>query len=233
MKIDIHSHILPTVDDGAKNIEESLTALKDAKNAGIQTIICTPHVNCYKRQEKEKIIQQFEFLREKAVSYGIHLFLGNEILLTSDMIEQIKLGNVFSLANTDYLLVEFKRNESMPFENVLSMLEELLDFGYKIILAHPEYYPSYRSINKMIQLKEQGVFLQIDATSILRKFHSKAVVQFTKKLIKENLADVVGSDIHQTNERNYRNYLRSYKKIKKKYGKKKAKQLFEDSPIKL
>lgn len=231
MKIDIHSHLLPGIDDGCKDINESLKALDEAKKAGIKNIICTPHINCYHLQDKEKISSLYSDLKKEATKREITLFLGNEVLLTNDMIDHLKQNMAFSLGDTKYLLVEFKRNENMPFENLLSLLDEVTDLGYQIILAHPEYYKNYRSIDKMYLLKEQGILLQLDATSVFRKYHSRQVVQFTKKLLKENLVDFIASDIHQTKERNYNNYLKAYRKISRKYGKNKTNRLFENNLV--
>lgn len=231
MKTDIHSHVLPSIDDGCKDIDDSLKALDQAKKAGVRNIICTPHVNCYKKQDKEKIHELYERLKIEANKRNINLFLGNEVLLTNDMIELLKQDMVFSLADTKYLLVEFKRNENRPFEDIVSLLDEVIDLGYKVILAHPEYYSNYRSISKMKILKQQGILLQMDATSILRKYHSRQVVHFTKKILKEKLIDFISSDIHQTEERNYKNYLRCYRKMKRRYGKKQVTKLFENDSI--
>ena len=228
--IDIHSHIIYGVDDGAKTREESINYLHEALKNGVHSIICTPHI-CHGNIEKiEKIKKNFLDIREYAQSIGINLYLGTEILMTSTTTELLRRKRLRSLDGKNYVLVEFKRNENVDIENLIYMLEELMDFGYTPILAHPELYLNYKSISYMKKIKESGVLLQLDATSIYKKTTTNDIYKFSKKLLKEKLIDFVASDTHCNVKRNYITYSRAYKKISKKYGREYANILFVENP---
>ena len=228
--IDIHSHIIYGVDDGAKTKKESIKYLHEAAKHGVHSIICTPHI-CHGNIEKiEKIKKHFLEIREYAKIMGINLYLGNEILMSSKTLELLRTKRLRSLDGKQYVLVEFRRNEKMDIDNLIYMLEELMDIGYIPILAHPELYINYRDISYIKKIRESGVFLQLDATSICRKTTTRKIYKFSKKLLREKLIDFVASDTHCTKKRNYIIYNKAYKKISKKYGKEYANILFVENP---
>lgn len=228
--VDIHSHIIYGVDDGAKTKMESMKYLDEALAQGIHSIVCTPHI-CHGDIEKiERIKRNFLDIRDYADSIGIKLYLGTEILMTSKTFELLKRRRLRSLDGKEYVLVEFKRNEDMDIDNLIYMLEELMDIGYTPILAHPELYINYRNISYIKKIKESGVLLQLDATSICKKTSTMKIYNFSKKLLKEKLIDFVASDMHCNEKRNYVAYSESYKIISKKYGKDYADLLFIENP---
>ena len=169
-------------------------------------------------------------MKDAALKYGIELYLGTEIMLTFNTLELFKKNKMRSLNGSKYILVEVKRNEKMDVEDLIYSIEELKLLGYIPILAHPELYKYYRSIDTMKRIKEMGILLQMDCTSVLRKTSSKNVYKFSKKLLKEKLIDFVASDSHCTNKRNFKSYKKAYNKIKRKYGKIYANTLFKENP---
>lgn len=228
--IDIHSHIIYGVDDGAKTKEDSIKYLQEALKCGIHSIICTPHI-CHGNIEKiEKIKKNFLEVREYAKELGIDLYLGTEILMTEETANLLKRKRLRSLDGNEYALVEFKRNENMDIDSLIYMLEEIMDIGYIPILAHPELYINYRNISYIRRIRESGTLLQLDATSICKKTTTKEIYKFSKKLLQEKLIDFVASDTHCNKKRNYLTYHKAYKKISKKYGKKYANILFVENP---
>lgn len=228
--IDIHCHIIPCVDDGSKNFETSLFYLKQAQKKGIKRIICTPHIVDCNIDRINLIKNNFLQLKDAALKYEIELYLGTEIMLTFNTLELFKKNKMRSLNGSKYILVEVKRNEKMDVEDLIYYIEELKLLGYIPILAHPELYKYYRSIDTMKRIKEMGILLQMDCTSVLRKTSSKNVYKFSKKLLKEKLIDFVASDSHCTNKRNFKSYKKAYNKIKRKYGKIYANTLFKENP---
>lgn len=228
--LDIHSHIIYGVDDGAKTRDDSIKYLQEALKQGIHSIICTPHI-CHGNIDKiEKIKGHFLEIREYASSIGINLYLGTEILMTDKTVDLLKRKRLRSLDGKEYVLVEFKRNESMDIDTLIYMLEELMDIGYVPILAHPELYINYRNITYMKKIRESGVLLQLDATSIYKKTTTRKIYKFSKKLLRYKLIDFVASDMHCNAKRNYKVYGKAYKKISKKYGKEYANALFVENP---
>ena len=212
--IDIHSHIIFDVDDGSKTLEQSLKYLKEAKKVGVNKVVCTPHMSRDNKEKALKIVKNFKELKKEADKIGVELYLGNEIMYKENTLKLLKGRKITTLNNSKYLLIEFKRGENRNFENIINALNDFLDNGYIPILAHPEFYINYRNIDNYRKLKENGVLLQIDGTSLTNKSSFKTR-RFAKKLIKERLVDFVASDTHCTKKRDYKSLKKAYDKVKK------------------
>ena len=213
--IDIHSHIIFDVDDGSKTLEQSIKYLKEAKKVGVNKVVCTPHMSRDNKEKAIKIVEKFKKLRLEAAKLGIDLYLGNEIMYKDNTLKLLKEKKITTLNRTKYVLIEFKRGENRNFEDIIFVLSEFVDCGYIPILAHPELYVNYRKITNYQKLKENGVLLQIDSTSLVRNKSSLKVRRFAKKLLKERLVDFVASDTHCTKKRNYKSLKKAYKIVKK------------------
>lgn len=224
--IDIHSHIIFNVDDGSKSLEQSIKELKQIRKIGLEEVICTPHSKSGNIDKIMKIKENYTILNEEAKKLGIKLYLGNEIMYSEKMLRLLKNNRLLTLNNSKYILLEFRRNERMDINNIVTILDEVIEAGYKPILAHPELYMNYRNIRDMIKIKETGTLLQMDATSIIKNKTDRKIYKFSKKLLKEKLIDIVSSDAHCTKKRNHLSYKKAYKKISKKYSKEYAEILF-------
>lgn len=231
--IDIHSHLVFGVDDGSKNLEQSIKYLKEIKKIGMNKVVCTPHMKHGKKEKALKIIENFKLLREEADKLSIKLYLGNEIMYSDQTIDLLKHKKLATMNNSKYILVEFKRNENMDIDTVLDCLEELVEQGYKVILAHPELYHHYRKVEYIKRIKELGVLLQLDSTSILKRRTKKEVYKFSKKLLNEKLIDIVASDSHCTKKRDFLSMKKAYKKVKRKYGKTYTNIIFYENPLEI
>jgi protein-tyrosine phosphatase len=169
-----------------------------------------------------KCVKNFKILREEAEKRNIELYLGNEILYSDETLELLKSKKIIALNKSKYLLIEFKRNENRSIDDIIEILETFIDHGYKPILAHPELYINYRNIKYVRRLKEAGIMLQMDGTSIVRGKAPYKLRKYSKKLLKERLIDVIASDTHCTKERDYKSLKKAYKivsRIDKKYAK--------------
>lgn len=224
--IDIHSHIIFNVDDGSKSLEQSIKELKQIRKIGLEEVICTPHSKSGNIDKIMKIKENYTILNEEAKKLGIKLYLGNEIMYSEKMLRLLKNNRLLTLNNSKYILLEFRRNERMDINNIVTILDEVIEAGYKPILAHPELYMNYRNIRDMIKIKETGTLLQMDATSIIKNKTDRKIYKFSKKLLKEKLIDIVSSDAHCTKKRNHLSYKKAYKKISRKYSKEYAEILF-------
>ena len=140
--IDIHSHVLPGIDDGAGTFDDSIEILSDLSSNGVTDVIATPHY--VKESQYTSPVESnmalldelVERLKEEDIS--INVYLGNEIYIDEDIKGLIDTGQVFPLNGGEYLLVEFPLNDEFPnYEDYLSSL--LMD-GYKVVLAHQERY---------------------------------------------------------------------------------------------
>lgn len=228
--IDIHSHIIFDVDDGSTSLKQSIKTLDQIKKIGLEKVICTPHSKLGNIDKFTKVNENYKKLLEEANKRNIKLYLGNEILYSEKTIKLLERNRLRTLNNTDYILLEFKRNERMDIEHIIDILDNLKELGYKVVLAHPELYVNYRNVENMYKIKETGTLLQLDATSILRNQTNKKVYKFSKKLLDYKLIDIVASDSHCTKQRSYKPFKKAYKKIKRKYGINYANVLFNKNP---
>ncbi|MBQ2901213.1 MAG: capsular biosynthesis protein [Agathobacter sp.] len=217
--IDIHTHLLFGVDDGPKTMEESIEMLKSAKAQGVEAMILTPH---YRHgmfaYPNEKIEENFAKLMEPAEKIGIDLYLGTEHHVNSMILEYIETGRVRTLANTQYVLTEYKTDTE--FEYIAKSTRDLLRNGYIPIVAHVERYNCmHEDLGRVDWLRDVGAMIQVNANAILgmEGFKTKG---FTKKLLKHRYVDFVASDSHDMVKRannlgKCREYL--YKKYDERY----------------
>ena len=195
--IDIHTHIIPCVDDGSPNLETSIDMIKHEIAIGVDTIICTPH-HIFKRYEKsvEEIKSQFELLKKEVEKQNlpVKLYLGQEICYThrEDIIKMLKEGKLLTLNNTNRILLEFSFTREP--EDVLDVIYNFSVNGYEIIIAHIERY-EWMTLEKVKDLRKEGALIQINSNSYLGLTTWKEK-RFTKKLLKLGLVDYVASDTH-------------------------------------
>lgn len=214
MLIDIHTHILPGIDDGSQNLETSLEMLKEEELSGIKEVILTPHTGFESKQryEKEELNKFFLDFKEKAKTINVKLYLGSEVLVTPTFTKGLKENRIKSLNDSRYLLIEFRFKEEE--EIIFNGAYNATCFGYIPIIAHPERYINM-SLDLARKLKHIGALLQINTTSILGQF-GHGVKKMTKKLLKNGLVDLVASDTHSMGIRKP-NLKSTLDFIKKKY----------------
>lgn len=236
--IDIHSHIIPKVDDGAKTIKESIDMIKLSKAQGTNTIIATPHYYFNKFEVKyfelkERLKEVLEKIKEEKID--IEILLGQEIYLHKDMFSWIKEGYIKTLNNTRYILVE-----TFPTyyeKNNLDFIYELGIRGMVPILAHPErYLYIQKDLTILNQFAKEGCLFQIDSGSITGDF-GKQSQKVSLNLIKNGWGHFIASDSHGINKRstNLKTSLEIVKKLNKDYyymAKKNSELLIENKEIK-
>jgi len=216
--IDIHSHILPGIDDGAKTEEESLKMARAAVAEGIHTIIATPHhKNGHFNNEGSTIYLQVEILRQLFAQHDIPLTLlpGQETRIYGEMVEGLQTGEILSLNETKYVHVEF------PFREVPRYAEQLFyDLqleGYVPIIVHPERNSELQEHpNKLYDFVRKGVLTQVTAASMIGKF-GKDAQKFTHQLIDANLTHFIASDAHNTTTRGFC-MAEAHQELGQKYG---------------
>ena len=217
--IDIHTHLLFGVDDGPETMEESIAMLEHAKAQGIDAMILTPH---YRHgmfaYPNDRIEAHFAKLYRPAKEIGIDLYLGTEQHINSMTIEYIENGRCRTLANTNYVLAEYKPETDYAY--IMDSVRALLRHGYIPVIAHVERYMCmYEDFEHVERLQKVGAMIQVNANAILGLdgFRAKG---FTKKLLKYGYVDFVGSDSHDMKKRvnnmgKCRDYL--YKKYDASY----------------
>ena len=211
--VDIHTHVIPYVDDGSPNLETSIAMIKHEISIGVDTIICTPH-HIFHRYEKsvEEIKNNFQLLKEavEKENLPIKLLLGQEICYThrEDTLAMLKEGKLLTLNNTNRVLLEFSFTREP--EDILDIIYNFSVNGYEVIVAHVERY-EWITLDKVKALRSEGALIQINSNSYLGLTTWKEK-RFTKKLLKLDLVDFVASDTHSFRPSTLD---KSYKKIKK------------------
>ncbi len=229
MKIDIHSHLIYGVDDGTKSVEETIKILEEAYKQGVRKMILTPHLrrNMFNNND-EDIEYKFNELKEYAKEIGIELYLGREVYYSIDILKDI---SNYTLANTKYILIEFKDN--VGYSQMYTALNNILLEGYIPIIAHIERYDALdKKKDRILELKSLNCIMTLSAESILNikwfKDNLKKYKKRTQYLLKEDLIDMVGSDAHNLTNRTML-IEKAYNKVCDKYGIKRAKKIFYEN----
>jgi protein-tyrosine phosphatase len=224
--IDIHNHFIHNVDDGSKDIEMTKKLLFISKEQNVKKIFFTPHVNSsVSKTSREDHIKKFNSLKKIANEIGIEIYLGAEIYLPFRLpelnYEKYKMGD------KNILLVEFSTFAETPvYDHVFNLIKR----GFRIIIAHVERY-EYLKIEDIYELKKIGVFLQVNASSLIKKRRNKDLKR-AWNYINSNLIDFVASDSHNTSTRPP-NMNIAYKILKKKIGEKKTNDLLNYNALNL
>ena len=210
--IDVHSHIIPFVDDGSKTMEISLAMLKDEVGEGVTEVILTPHYRVKQYvTTQEEVVKNFNLLNSEVQKCGIpiKLHLGREISVDDRNRDHIKSGDFISLANTYYVLLEFPFFDKTDIDEVCYEVKLL---GYIPVVAHAERYAYFRDYDAVAALRKSGVLIQVNAAAIVGDV-SRQERLFVRGLLKRKLIDLVGSDIHSTRINRMSD---AYKKVAKK-----------------
>ena len=204
--IDIHNHILYDIDDGARNIDDSLDLCRDAFENGYKTIVVTPHFTKYNNID--------EFLNERDYKIGkiqsalknedinLNVLAGAELFLCDQILKADNLDDL-AINNSRYMLCEFPLG---PFniKRGLMWIDELIDRGYTPILAHPErYYEIHENLHVLDELIERDVVLQVNIDSLTGK-NGKTAQQLSVDLICRGFAQLIATDAHDLRYRHTR-----------------------------
>lgn len=193
---DIHSHLIPDIDDGVKTLEESISIIKNLKELGYQKLITTPHIMSHRfPNTKETILSGLEKVKIELKKQNIDIIIeaAAEYYYDEYFIELIRKKDLLTFGD-NHILFELSYTAN-PF-GLEQVVYELLNYGYKPILAHPERYTYYsQSLEKYHNLKDLGLLFQINLNS-LNKFYGKNPKIAAEYLVENSLVDFVGSDIH-------------------------------------
>ena len=226
--IDIHSHLLPNVDDGSKDLSMSLDVLKKQESVGVKKIVLTPHykgdVYNITASELQKIFLDFK-TKVKEAGLNVQLYLGQEIYCDSSIYDNLKSGVVSTLNGTKYLLLEFNYFEET---DIADYVHNLTTMGYIPIIAHVERY-TYLDWNTIFDLKQMGALIQVNASSIIGE-NGRRVQKYLLKAMSKGLIDFVSSDIHMMRQTSLD---KAYKKISKTLGEEVAKRVLYDNALKI
>lgn len=196
---DMHCHLIPRVDDGSKCMEESIECLKTLKAVGYDKVIITPHFQYPRFQnDEDDICRRYEELKQQAGDAGVQIVfagIGGEYRIDTGFQARLEKPRFLKLGGK-YVLVEFSLHQQMP--GCDEMIFDMQMKGYDIILAHPERYP-YLNVfgSRMEQLKNQGVYFQINALS-LGGFYGEEAKRRAYYMLEQGWVEFMGTDTHNT-----------------------------------
>lgn len=233
--IDIHSHVLPGVDDGSESLEMSLDMLDLAASSGVHTLVATPHCNIpgeYDNYVSAELEERFlELEREiKLEEIPILLCRGMEVFATEELPSLLREKRVWTLNGTDYFLTEFSFGEDPDFCG--DVLRRCAAMGYRPVIAHPErYYFVQDDPELAYEWCTAGYALQINKSSLLGRF-GPDVKRTADLLLRHGLAACVASDAHRPYERSTY-LLEVWDWLADNYGEEYAQLLLEDNPSRI
>lgn len=224
--IDMHCHIIPGVDDGSRDIEQSINMIKIAHEQGIEAMILTPHYKEGRHNASvDTIHKKIDELKVEAGKQGIVIDMlpGNEVYYFQEIEEKLESGEVLTLNGTDRVLVEFSPTDQYRY--IRNGLDNVRASGYTPIIAHVERYESMvKDWHRVDEIKGMGVEIQINAPSTIGTI-GKDIQKFTNVLLKEQLVDYVGTDAHDDVKR-IPAFQEAYRYISKKVGKQYLEDIF-------
>jgi protein-tyrosine phosphatase len=193
---DMHSHLIPGIDDGSPDLQTSVELIRKMQNLGYKKLITTPHISSdlFKNNPEiinEGLIKVHEALKQENIK--IELTAAAEYLI-DDGFETLLAENRLTPLSGKYLLIELPYFHLPP--NLYEITFELQIKGYKIILAHPErYLYCFNDFGKYEELKNRGIYFQINILS-LTGYYSPESKKLAEKMIDAEMVDFLGSDLH-------------------------------------
>lgn len=201
--IDIHQHVLPGVDDGARDLERTLDMLRICQQEEIDTVIATPHFDrCRYRSEKTDLPSLIEKVNDACTREGIavKVLLGAEVFCEPGIYQRLNVGKIPTLAGSRYVLMEYGYEES--FSEIQKNVQRLAEDGFTAILAHAERYECIRkNPDYLLELKEDfRTLVQVNASDLAGE-SGFWMGRFCQKLLKKDFIDFIATDAHSTSGR--------------------------------
>ncbi len=197
ISVDMHSHILPGIDDGAQDVESSLQLIKGMMALGITKAIATPHVKSLNFPNTEETISAAHTILQAELSkqeIDFKVSYAAEYLMDDVFFDRIRNNENLLCFNGKHILVEFSFAVAPMYTE--KMAYEILMAGYKPILAHPERFMYFHNDYKNYhRLEELGFLLQVNLLSTLG-YHGSAIQKAAKYIVNEDMVAFVGTDLH-------------------------------------
>lgn len=215
IKTDIHSHLIPNIDDGAKNMETSIELIRELISMGYSKLITTPHISDMFPNTKESILENYNGLKDELLhrDINIDIEIAAEYYADEYFDALLEKKEILTFGKEKYLL--FELSYFTPHKNLNDLIYEIQLNGFIPVLAHPErYIYLHDNYRKYKEIKEMGVLFQLNLNS-LNTYYNVDIQAIAEKLIKDSLIDFIGSDTH------HMTHIKSLKRsLKKSFYKK-------------
>lgn len=232
--IDIHSHIIFGVDDGAKTLADSRALMEEAYSQGVRTIVATSHRRKGMFETPEETIAE-NFLKVQEVSKEIAddltVLYGGELFFTPDILDKLEQRVVPTMNDTRFALIEF--SSMTPWKDIHDALNRILMLGITPVVAHIERYNALEFDKQRVkEIINMGCYTQVNSAHVLKpKFFGDKLKLYKKRakfFLEENLVHIVSSDMHNMDNRKP-HMKEAYDLVKDQYGSRKARELFQDN----
>ena len=231
--IDMHCHILPGIDDGSKDWDETKEMLRIAYEEGTRLIVTTPHHHkkrgmCTPAEYKDRLLGIRKVIEEMGIKMKI--VPGMEVNYDYDVLEKLQKKQLQTMGNSNYVLIEFSPSDD--FSYIQQALQQVQMLGYYPILAHVERYNCLvGEVDDVAYLVDMGVYIQVNAGSIIGN-SGRTIKKFIKELMEEELVHFVGTDAHSCRSRAPK-IQESARYVEKKFGEEYAVEIFRNNGMKV
>lgn len=217
---DIHSHIIYHIDDGSRTPEESLELIRQDVEQGAHAIIATPHYYVQYPTDPARIRAKLATIEEalgigeqsaaqptpgaseaNASALDVRLYAGNEVLWFDSMTERLQSGEILTLADSHYTLIEFYPEES--YQTILRAIRKVRNAGYRPIIAHAERFKAMQE-HGLAEVRDLGAYVQLSTEPLSHKGLSGLFdreTKFIQKALRNQEADFLGTDMHRIDRR--------------------------------
>lgn len=198
----MHTHLLPGIDDGSDSWETTMEMIRLSWRSGVRTIIATPHNLPWEEHHNTKLVPKLcreAQRRAEGKNLDIRIFPGQEIYYHHGTVKDLDEGKALTLANTNFVLIEFPENVS--YTDLKSAVMQLIRSGYIPVIAHFERFPCLQEKGRLEEIKEAGAKIQtnIHALSHMGTFSYER--RFLKTQYRREMIDFVSSDMHNVTTR--------------------------------
>ena len=231
MFADIHNHVICGVDDGASDENTTMTLIDIARRSGTGILCFTPHVYPeFFGDNAEAIVRNFGIIKEKASAAfpDMEFYLGSEVHYTPSTLSWIRDKKAFTMNGTNSVLLEFDTHDDTG--KIIKAVSQLLNNGFRPIIAHPERYEKFCSAYKEIdRMKYDGVLIQCDCGAFTGDF-GFGQKHKSRGLLKRGLVDIIATDAHGVEGRNT-DLSRCAQYVTETCGERYARSLFYKVPL--
>ncbi len=200
---DIHSHLLPGIDDGSDSWDTTMKMIRISWKSGVRKIIATPHnLPWEKKHNTSKVAELCREAERRArddLQMPMKIYPGQEIFFHRDTIHDLDEGNALTLGQSNYVLVEFPEN--VPYEELKYGVVQLTRQGYQPILAHFERFPCLRKSGRVDEIRELGIRIQSNIHAMRNFGRFSADRRWLKSQYKNHKIDFIASDMHNLSSR--------------------------------
>lgn len=226
--VDIHSHVLWGVDDGPETFEESCELLRDMVSQGLAVLVLTPHYSRRYAAPSDREVLQEKLKELQEVFHSVQIVLGQELRWHEELPERIYSGAAIPINEGKYILVEFEPED--PFDTIALGLRKIREIGRIPVLAHVERYRSL-DYGKISEIRHGGTLIQMNYESLHGNFLDRETAR-CRKLVRENLVDLLSSDVHDRDQRAFFG-KKTAQLCEKLYGRERTEQLMYINPARI